>query len=218
MTGPKLFKFCTACQMLKPVGDYYLRSSGYLEARCKPCVIEANSRRKAERRQREREARLALPRSEVKVCTACGERKAKTEFYVRHNQCKECLKAKAAERYSDPEVRARVVAQARQYHDRTRPARRAKSLAKYGITPEQYDALFDEQGGRCAICRREGLRLGAGGDANRRNVLCVDHCHDSGEVRGLLCQTCNRAIGLMQDDPDLLRSAITYLTSRRAHA
>ena len=48
--------------------------------------------------------------------------------------------------------------------------------------------------------------------APRTEVLCVDHHHFTNEVRGLLCQRCNRAIGLLGDDPTVIRSAINYLT------
>lgn len=75
----------------------------------------------------------------------------------------------------------------------------------YGITLAEYNEMLDDQGGGCFICGRtaaeEGKRLG------------VDHDHDTGEVRGLLCQNCNTAIGFLQDDPALLRSAADYLDS-----
>ena len=68
----------------------------------------------------------------------------------------------------------------------TEPARStAKHLKdRYGITLSQYDTLFDIQGGRCAICHR----------TPRKQRLHVDHSHSSGEVRGLLCLLCNRAL------------------------
>lgn len=74
---------------------------------------------------------------------------------------------------------------------------------QYGITPEQYDEMFDKQKGTCAICGHspEGRRLD------------VDHCHRSGEVRGLLCNKCNQAIGLFNDEPNLIERALEYLVS-----
>lgn len=77
-------------------------------------------------------------------------------------------------------------------------------MYKYGITPEYYADLLDIQAGGCAIC-------GALEEDQRDGVLGVDHCHETGAVRGLLCENCNRAIGLLQDDPELLRMAIRYL-------
>lgn len=73
---------------------------------------------------------------------------------------------------------------------------------RYGITVEEYDRLLVLQEGVCAICKRpcpSGKRL------------AVDHSHETGEVRGLLCRKCNRGIGLFHDSLDLLKSALTYL-------
>lgn len=74
----------------------------------------------------------------------------------------------------------------------------------YGISAEEYDAIYKAQGGRCAICRR------ATGRARR---LAVDHNHKTGEVRGLLCKPCNSyGIGMFaRDDPEVLDRAADYL-------
>ncbi len=75
---------------------------------------------------------------------------------------------------------------------------------KYGITIKDYDAMFLEQRGVCKICSLP--------QTNKRCIhLCVDHDHDTGKVRGLLCDPCNRAIGLLKDDERLLQKAIDYL-------
>jgi hypothetical protein len=70
----------------------------------------------------------------------------------------------------------------------------------YGLSLEQFDALFVRQGGVCAICRRRP-----------KGHLCVDHCHLTGKVRGLLCRGCNMVLGLYRDDPRLMRGATAYL-------
>jgi hypothetical protein len=75
----------------------------------------------------------------------------------------------------------------------------------YGLTPEQYGAMLAEQGNACAICRSPEWP----GKGNRPHV---DHDHATGKVRGILCGRCNFGLGQFQDDPDLLRAAITYLT------
>jgi hypothetical protein len=74
----------------------------------------------------------------------------------------------------------------------------------YGIGVDEYDALRIAQGGRCAIC----------GDESDR-TLAVDHDHATGQVRGLLCIRCNRAIGNLRDDPDLALRAAAYLERAR---
>lgn len=69
---------------------------------------------------------------------------------------------------------------------------------KYGLSPKQHLAMREAQGHRCAMCRREVK-------------LVVDHCHRNGNVRALLCDRCNRLLGVADDEPGLLRSAIGYL-------
>lgn len=76
---------------------------------------------------------------------------------------------------------------------------------KYGISREQWDELFRKQGGKCAICRC----------AQRYQSLAVDHCHKTGQVRGLLCVQCNRGLGRFFDSPIRLRRAADYIEQSR---
>lgn len=80
-------------------------------------------------------------------------------------------------------------------------------LRKFGITREEYDKLLKKQGGGCAICGEELGMMRAG----KRLRLCVDHDHDTGEVRGILCTSCNNGLGRFKDDPELLLRAAEYL-------
>lgn len=76
---------------------------------------------------------------------------------------------------------------------------------QYGITPEKYDELFEKQKGRCAIC-----------DGHQRifnKSLSIDHCHQTGKVRGLLCSGCNSLLGFAGDSCINLKYAIKYLKS-----
>lgn len=83
-----------------------------------------------------------------------------------------------------------------------------KLMERYGITLDEYERMLEEQGGHCAICEKtEGAR-------GRR--LHVDHCHTTGRVRGLLCSTCNRGIGMLRDDVELMRRALAYMEGSRA--
>jgi len=77
---------------------------------------------------------------------------------------------------------------------------------KYGIQIGEYDRLMEMQQGRCGICLAEES-VGRDGKVTR---LCVDHCHKTGGVRGLLCSRCNAAIGLLQDDPKLIHKAAIW--------
>lgn len=78
-------------------------------------------------------------------------------------------------------------------------------LARYGMTVDQFRSMTEQQGGVCAICRRRA----------KTPRLHVDHCHTTGAVRGLLCEKCNVALGLFDDDPERMREAATYLEKSR---
>lgn len=86
---------------------------------------------------------------------------------------------------------------------------------KYGISLSDYEEMHAAQDGRCAICSKfEKVRHRiAKGDV--RN-LCVDHDHDTGESRALLCGDCNRGLGMFCDDPDLLLKAAAYLQKHKS--
>src|SRR6266496_2487695 len=79
--------------------------------------------------------------------------------------------------------------------------RRYRWLKDYGLTPEEFDTLLASQDGRCAICRSETPK------SRRNGTWCVDHDHETGRIRGLLCTACNRALGLFGDDLVVLEAA-----------
>ena len=74
---------------------------------------------------------------------------------------------------------------------------------RYGITELQFEELRQAQGGGCAICLRQETRL------------CVDHCHSSKKIRGLLCCRCNTILGIWKDNPDCAARALNYLRSQK---
>lgn len=81
---------------------------------------------------------------------------------------------------------------------------------KVGVTIDTYYELYAAQGGKCAICPRQGTMQGTEG-TKRTDVLVVDHCHTSGQFRGLICYRCNLGLGHFQDDVESLKRAIAYL-------
>jgi hypothetical protein len=81
----------------------------------------------------------------------------------------------------------------------------------YGITLDAYNEMLGAQGGVCAICGQPETRTFRG----KVKRLAVDHCHDSGRVRALLCHSCNTVIALAKEDPGILRVAADYLESHR---
>jgi hypothetical protein len=166
----------------------------------------------------------------MKICKKCGVDKPLDDFYRaagmrdgHRNDCKVCdLAAKRARYLADPaKAIARVKRWQQENPDRVNAAqraRRSKPASKrveragylkrmYGITIEQYDELLAGQGGRCAICRRE---------PRPDSSLHLDHDHETGLLRGILCFRCNNSLGDLDDDASLLRAALRYLESYQA--
>ena len=101
-----------------------------------------------------------------------------------------------------------VIARTRKFIENNPDAIRGYRLkGLYGITIAEYDALVIAQGGVCAICKTS--------PSEKKNHvgLYVDHNHTTGKVRGLLCRDCNSALGLFQDSQDVLKAAISYLST-----
>jgi hypothetical protein len=137
------------------------------------------------------------------------------------NECKDCFRQIARARYrKDPrkvietaqqwrrENPERVRAYQAEYRLRPERKRAMRDLyyrRTYGISADEFDRLLDEQHGACAICRTR---------PEREASMHVDHDHESGAVRGLLCLSCNQGLGQFKDDPTLLLRAIVYLRQR----
>jgi len=96
-------------------------------------------------------------------------------------------------------------AQERLERQRLRPIKKP-SWSK--AAAERYNMMFSQQGGICAICRRQETAKGIHGRIRR---LSTDHCHNSGQIRGLLCGRCNAGLGYFQDNTESLKKAILYL-------
>ena len=85
-----------------------------------------------------------------------------------------------------------------------RDRQRKYNIGKYGITEEDFDLLLEAQNHQCAICKTNR-------PTGKWKRFAIDHCHITGKVRGLLCNECNRGMGLLKDSPYLLRAAAQYL-------
>jgi len=82
---------------------------------------------------------------------------------------------------------------------------RSKEMERnFGITLKEYENMLEQQNGRCAICDKPPTTI----------RLAIDHCHESGAVRGLLCANCNRGLGYFKDEISFLEAAIAYLQKR----
>jgi len=86
-----------------------------------------------------------------------------------------------------------------------------KTWSDFGFTVDSYIEMLDKQGGVCKICK--GAETSKNALSGKIKDLAIDHCHKTNKIRGLLCSTCNRAIGLFQDDPNLMQRAVEYLVS-----
>jgi hypothetical protein len=140
---------------------------------------------------------------DLKICGTCRETKNISEYHKSrtgsdglHNQCKACVSiANRKWRAANPEKKK---AQNRS-HNPSRDYYRY-GVRKYGLTEQTYEQMLLAQCGLCAICSQP---------CERR--LSVDHDHDTGRVRGLLCSGCNLGLGNFRDNPDFLARAIKYL-------
>jgi hypothetical protein len=153
---------------------------------------------------------LAPPCRQSKLPAACGQPLSRAE--------------RRRKRYAeDPEYRARTLASNHAWDKAHReqlnewqrcvrnvnPVYREKSCrrlangrrkAKYGLSPADFERMLIRQNFRCAVCR-----------IRPADTLCVDHCHVTGEVRGLLCRKCNTGLGCFNDSPVLMLKAMAYL-------
>jgi hypothetical protein len=122
-----------------------------------------------------------------KICKNCTEEKHIDNFYYPENKalkyskfCNTCNKKLA------------------------KTSEKSKSLLKkYNLTLEEFNLMFRDQEGKCAICKTHQSMLD--------KTLVIDHCHKGGHVRGLLCNHCNSALGFFKDNIESLTEAINYL-------
>lgn len=140
----------------------------------------------------------------MKKCTnkECQVNPEQLEFYSRadgkkpfiQSQCKVCVRGSNAMR--------------RQKHRAINPnwQREVDLKHNFGISMTEWNTMFDSQQGKCAICFRHQSEL--------NKNLRVDHNHQTGVIRGLLCATCNSGIGMLQDNAEILQNAYNYLNNQ----
>lgn len=133
---------------------------------------------------------------DTKHCKRCDQTKPVTEFFRERRRadgytylCKKCS-----------------MGNTKKWVGENRDKRKDYYLRRtYGLTLVQYNEMLDAQGGVCAICGTDDPKGKSG------TYFVVDHDHETGDNRGLLCNRCNRAIGLLGEDPGVLKSAVDYL-------
>jgi recombination endonuclease VII len=160
-----------------------------------------NARRK-ERRAQDPDHRAKLNAADRAYYAANGDKmRARMRTYreTHKQQIKERRSAYCEANREAINERARVARQTRK-HNNDPSLWNADLKRLYGISVVEYDALLAKQGGVCAICRKHSKRR-----------LCVDHCHLTGTVRGLLCDRCNLGLGYLKEDQASLVAALAYL-------
>lgn len=212
-------KKCPDCGEVKPSDNFYKNKSAKdgLNSYCKGCwAVRA-------RAQRDKTKNREVETPASKVCPSCGDDKPSSEYRSDKTKadhlsssCSTCISARSRRYYekngeslrkkiyayqkANPEVNARSRAKRK-----ANGKRRLQDLKQnYGVTPEQYAEMLERAGGVCEICGRVPSEVSKKGP-------CVDHCHDTSKVRGILCAPCNMGIGHLRDDPGVLRKAIDYL-------
>lgn len=195
---------CTRCGELKPADAFYYvsRATGKRRGQCKPCVLELKAAQKNPA-WRPICAQCGNPRERAgmgrRLCQVCfdavyeGERRANGAHRLKLNDCPQC----GAQRLrADHQLGTALCPVCRSI-----PQGRRKRLREYNLTPREYLALLDAQGGKCAICRRKV-----------DHTLHIDHKHgDERYVRGAICNPCNTLLGVAGESTERLRAAIAYL-------
>jgi hypothetical protein len=169
---------------------------------------------------------------DTKVCRLCRRTLPVEKFYKargtrdgRRGECRDCFQQQRVDRMAArPELiqaaRDRTKRWQQDNPDRYAEQQRRKIESgayaralrkhflkkKYGLTVEEYDRMLADQGGVCYLCGRP---------PRQNSSLHVDHCHDTGKVRRLLCFSCNAGIGHLQHDPELLTRAAQYVAAHR---
>jgi len=126
----------------------------------------------------------------IKKCYLCGS--SENGFYKNENRCKVC-RNKITRKWHEEHPERSYLLQ-RDSYDKT----------LYGLPKGSRERMLKEQNGECAIC---------GQVPTTRRGLAIDHDHETGQVRGLLCHGCNIAIGNFGDDIELMQKAIDYLSA-----
>ena len=204
-------KKCSKCGEEKDINLFYndQKSKDGHTHWCKQCMNQVGQKR-AEIKRSLKPNWSTLPG--MKVCRKCLKTKPASDFnrhdYTKdklRNECKDCQKNHAHDHYAKiaptEKVKRRI-----SYHANKRAYHHWSLKKKFQMSVDEYERMFKDQGGKCAICGSEkpypNLRI---------KNFAVDHDHKTEKIRGLLCHNCNVGLGNFRDDPSLLQSAIDYL-------
>ena len=135
---------------------------------------------------------------DTETCSICGQEQPTENFYRNRRSCKSCLR----------DSQRRYRAERPDYHH-------GRNLRqRYGICPDEYQTLLANQNNTCPICEVE---ISETLEYKGSRSAVVDHNHDTGDVRGILCSMCNKMLGHARESTDILYKAIVYLSERGAY-
>ena len=159
--------------------------------------------------------------ADTKQCSKCNETKNLSEFYKHKGglfgvkrTCIICDKLKYQEKYKESTISRSKIWKKQNPDKRRLSNRKSQIKTTYGITWETYIELYNKAKGQCQICHTF-VELAPSKDKAKFSA-CVDHNHTTGKVRGLLCRSCNVALGHFYDSKDKLLSAYRYLEENDA--
>lgn len=210
-------KTCRNCDRDLPLSNFIFHASkrDLMSGECREC----RSLYAKERTDIRKEANdVLLP--PTKICKVCKQEKPIGEFNVHYgkrdlhrNECRVCQGEMSKIHYEEVKDEWNARRRSAEGKIKERPMRHNCHLKKtFGITRSDYFVMFNHQGGRCAICRTDK----PSGSGKKTEHFAVDHDHETGKVRMLLCSFCNVGLGNFKDSPDLLRKAAEYVEHHKS--
>jgi hypothetical protein len=226
--GKEYYKTCSKCRILKEKINFY-NTSGV----CRTClgVGKGSAKQKRPYYQKGRNGicyrEIDITKIRFLTCVKCKKMKSVENFsdvtYTWHKKSKVCDKCRDVKSTNDVRYVGNEISELKcidcgkfkptKVYDKIksklgftrvckkcRRGRRYKSV--YGITMEEYEKMYKKQKGKCQLCGK------------KEKKLKVDHCHSNGQVRGLLCTTCNTGLGHLKDNTSILENAIQYLNGK----
>lgn len=221
------FKTCSKCKQQKPLDDFHKDKRGVSGRRshCKNCCPKAakqqycvcckQSKRRVDFPKGKTKCKECLDNDGKQYCGKCGKLKHFEEFAAcvrrrngRHPICKKCQKPKWQEYYQkDPRGIAKTTRD--RYAANRLRYRKAATMRRFKLTEDEYDKVHSRD--LCQVCKKPETKTRNG----KVTRLAIAHCHETGKVRGLLCNLCNQGLRSFKDNPSVLRAAAKYLEKHK---
>lgn len=150
-----------------------------------------------------------------KYCPGCKETHSLENFHKSKSRpdgltswCKTCVKNNGAKWRKNNKERKNEYA--KEYYQENKDRMNVRRIERlYGLSPEEHQRMKDEQGNLCKLCNQP--ETGTNAMNGKIQELCIDHCHDTGKVRGLLCRRCNHLIAALGDTEQSIERVFHYM-------